>query len=161
MSSKRGGGSIILATFLVGYMLSQLPLPQFAEWFRPEWVAMILIYWVMALPERVGLGTAALVGLGLDLIKGSPMGLNVLSLLIITYLTLLLYKRLRMFPLIQQAVMVMMLVGINQLIFNWVHNLMGTRSDSLIFLLPALMSAILWPWLFVILRGLRRAFRVA
>lgn len=161
MSTKRGGGSIILATFLVGYMLSQLPLPQFAEWFRPEWVAMILIYWVMALPERVGLGTAALVGLGLDLIKGSPMGLNVLSLLIITYLTLLLYKRLRMFPLIQQAVMVMMLVGINQLIFNWVHNLMGTRSDSLIFLLPALMSAILWPWLFVILRGLRRAFRVA
>ncbi len=161
MSSKRGGGSIILATFLVGYMLSQLPLPQFAEWFRPEWVAMILIYWVMALPERVGLGTAALVGLGLDLIKGSPMGLNVLSLLIITYLTLLLYKRLRMFPLIQQAVIVMMLVGINQLIFNWVHNLMGTRSDSLIFLLPALMSAILWPWLFVILRGLRRAFRVA
>lgn len=161
LSSKRGGGSIILATFLVGYMLSQLPLPQFAEWFRPEWVAMILIYWVMALPERVGLGTAALVGLGLDLIKGSPMGLNVLSLLIITYLTLLLYKRLRMFPLIQQAVIVMMLVGINQLIFNWVHNLMGTRSDSLIFLLPALMSAILWPWLFVILRGLRRAFRVA
>lgn len=161
MSSKRGGGSIILATFLLGYMLSQLPLPQFAEWFRPEWVAMILIYWVMALPERVGLGTAALVGLGLDLIKGSPMGLNVISLLIIAYLTLLLYKRLRMFPLIQQAIMVMMLVGINQLIFNWVHNLMGTRSDTLIFLLPALMSAILWPWLFVILRGLRRTFRVA
>ncbi len=161
MSSKRGGGSIILATFLLGYMLSQIPLPQFAEWFRPEWVAMILIYWVMALPERVGLGTAALVGLGLDLIKGSPMGLNVISLLIIAYLTLLLYKRLRMFPLVQQAVMVMMLVGINQLIFNWVHNLMGTRSDTLIFLLPALMSAILWPWLFVILRGLRRTFRVA
>ncbi|MBQ0757736.1 MAG: rod shape-determining protein MreD [Amphritea sp.] len=161
MSSKRGGGSIILATFLLGYMLSQIPLPQFAEWFRPEWVAMILIYWVMALPERVGLGTAALVGLGLDLIKGSPMGLNVISLLIIAYLTLLLYKRLRMFPLIQQAIMVMMLVGINQLIFNWVHNLMGTRSDTLIFLLPALMSAILWPWLFVILRGLRRTFRVA
>ncbi|WP_290702577.1 rod shape-determining protein MreD [Amphritea sp.] len=161
MSSKRGGGSIILATFLLGYMLSQIPLPQFAEWFRPEWVAMILIYWVMALPERVGLGTAALVGLGLDLIKGSPMGLNVISLLIIAYLTLLLYKRLRMFPLVQQAIMVMMLVGINQLIFNWVHNLMGTRSDTLIFLLPALISAILWPWLFVILRGLRRTFRVA
>ncbi|WP_299200420.1 rod shape-determining protein MreD [uncultured Amphritea sp.] len=156
-----GGGSIILATFLVGYMLSQMPLPQFAEWFRPEWVAMILIYWVMALPERVGLGTAALVGLGLDLIKGSPMGLNVLSLLIIAYLTLLLYKRLRMFPLVQQAVMVMVLVGINQLIFNWVHSLMGTRSDSLIFLLPAVMSAVLWPWLFIILRGLRRTFRVS
>jgi rod shape-determining protein MreD len=66
-----------------------------------------------------------------------------------------------MFPLVQQAVMVMVLVGINQLIFNWVHSFMGTRSDSLIFLLPALMSAVLWPWLFVVLRGLRRTFRVS
>ncbi|GGK80851.1 rod shape-determining protein MreD [Amphritea balenae] len=160
MSNKRGGGSIILATFLVGFMLSQMPLPQFAEWFRPEWVVMILIYWVMALPERVGLGTATAVGLVLDLIKGSPLGLNVLTLLIICYLTQILYKRLRMFPLVQQAIMVMVLVGINQLVFNWVHGLMGSRSDSLIFLLPALVSALLWPWLFVILRSLRRTFRV-
>ena len=161
MSKRHGGGSIILATFLVGFMLSQMPLPQMIEWFRPEWVVMILIYWTMALPERVGLGTAALVGIGLDIIKGSPLGLNVLSLLIISYLTLLLYKRLRMFPLVQQAVMVMVMVGINQLLFNWFHSWLGTRSDSLIFLLPALMSAALWPWLFVILRGLRRTFRVS
>ena len=161
MNKRHGGGSIILATFLVGFMLSQMPLPQMIEWFRPEWVVMILIYWTMALPERVGLGTAALVGLGLDIIKGSPLGLNVLSLLIISYLTLLLYKRLRMFPLVQQAVMVMVMVGINQLLFNWFHSWLGTRSDSLIFLLPALMSAVLWPWLFVILRGLRRTFRVS
>lgn len=161
MSNRHGGGSIILASFLVGFMLSQMPLPQMVEWFRPEWVVMILIYWTMALPERVGLGTAAVVGLGLDLIKGSPLGLNVLSLLIISYLTLLLYKRLRMFPLVQQAIMVMVLVGINQLLFNWFHSWLGTRSDSLIFLLPALMSALLWPWIFVILRSLRRTFRVS
>ena len=155
-----GGGTIILGTFLLGMMLSQMPLPQVAEWFRPEWVVMILIYWVMALPQRVGLGSACLVGLGLDLIKGSPLGLNMISLLIIGYLTLVLHKRLRMFPLVQQALMVMVLVGINQLLFNWVHGLLGTRSDSVLFLLPAVMSALLWPWVFVILRGLRRTFRV-
>lgn len=160
MNNKRGGGSIILATFLVGFMLSQMPLPHMIEWFRPEWVIMILIYWVMALPERIGLFSAAAVGLGLDLIKGSPLGLNVISLLVISYLTLLLYKRLRMFPLVQQAVMIMVLVGINQLLFNWVHGLLGTRNDNLIFLLPAVMSGLFWPWLFVLLRGLRRTFHV-
>lgn len=160
MANKTGGGTIILATFLIGLMLSQMPLPQVAEWYRPEWVVMIMIYWAMALPERVGLGTAAVVGLGLDLIQGSPLGLNVISLLIVCYITLLLHKRLRMFPLVQQALMVMVLVGINQMLFNWAHSLMGTRGDSLLFLLPAVMSALLWPWLFVILRGLRRTFRV-
>jgi rod shape-determining protein MreD len=53
-----GGGFIILGTFIVGLMLSQIPLPYFIEWARPEWVAMILIYWVMALPHRVGMGMA-------------------------------------------------------------------------------------------------------
>ena len=47
-ATSSGGGLIILATFLVGLMLSQIPLPHVIEWARPEWVAMILIYWVMA-----------------------------------------------------------------------------------------------------------------
>ncbi len=159
--NEPGGGAIIFGTFLLGLMLSQVPLPTSVEWLRPEWVVIILIYWVMALPERVGLGSAVLLGLALDIIKGIPLGLNVIALLVVAYLTLMLHRRLRMFPLWQQAFVVMILVGINQLLFNWFHGLIGTRSDSLIFLLPALVSAILWPWMFVILRGLRRTFRVS
>lgn len=155
-----GGGFIILGTFLIGLMLSQIPLPYFIEWARPEWVAMILIYWVMALPHRVGMGMAFFLGLLLDVIKGSVLGLNALSLTTIAFLTLLLHQRLRMFPLIQQAMMVMVLVGINQLLFHWMQAFTGFTGDSLIFLLPCLVSGILWPWLFVILRGVRRFFRI-
>ncbi len=155
-----GGGFIIFATFLVGLMLSQIPLPYFVEWARPEWVAMILIYWVMALPHRVGMGSAFCLGLMLDVIKGSVLGMNALSLTIIAFLTLLLHQRLRMFPLVQQAMMVMVLVGINQLLFHWLQSFTGYTGDDLIFLLPSLVSALLWPWLFVILRGIRRLFRI-
>jgi rod shape-determining protein MreD len=155
-----GGGLIILATFLVGLMLSQIPLPYYLEWARPEWVAMILIYWVMALPHRVGMGVAFFLGLFLDVIKGSVLGLNALSLTIIAFLTLLLHQRLRMFPVVQQALMVMVLVGINQLLFHWMQAFTGYTGDNLIFLLPCLISAVLWPWLFVVLRGIRRLFRI-
>lgn len=155
-----GGGFIILGTFLVGLMLSQIPLPHFAEWARPEWVAMILIYWVMALPHRVGMGVAFFLGLLLDVIKGSVLGLNALSLTIIAFLTLLLHQRLRMFPVVQQALMVMVFVGINQLLFHWMQAFTGYTGDSLVFLLPCLVSAVLWPWLFVVLRGVRRLFRI-
>ena len=155
-----GGGLIIFATFLVGLMLSQIPLPHMVEWARPEWVAMILIYWVMALPHRVGMGVAFLLGLFLDVIKGSVLGLNAMSLTVIAFVTLILHQRLRMFPLIQQSMMVMVLVGINQLLFHWMQSFTGYTGDSLIFLLPCLASAVLWPWLFITLRGLRRIFRI-
>ncbi|MDP0919657.1 rod shape-determining protein MreD, partial [Klebsiella pneumoniae] len=61
-----GGGLIVFATFLVGMVLSQMPLPDLLVWARPEWVVLILIYWVMALPHRIGLGSAFLLGVLLD-----------------------------------------------------------------------------------------------
>lgn len=155
---SRGGGMIIFATFLVGMVLSQMPLPDMLVWARPEWVVLILIYWVMALPHRVGMGSAFAIGVLLDVVRGSVLGLSALSLTLIAFLVLLLYKRLRMFPLWQQSFMVLVLVGINQLLFHWMQNMTGTTGNSLLFLLPSLVSALVWPWLFLLLRATRHTF---
>ncbi len=155
---SRGGGLIIFATFLVGMVLSQMPLPDMLVWARPEWVVLILIYWVMALPHRVGMGSAFILGVVLDVVRGSVLGLSALSLTLIAFLVLLLYKRLRMFPLWQQSFMVLVLVGINQLLFHWMQSMTGTTGNSLLFLLPSLVSALVWPWLFLLLRATRHTF---
>lgn len=155
---SRGGGMIIFATFMVGMVLSQMPLPDLLVWARPEWVVMILIYWVMALPHRVGMGSAFLIGVLLDVVRGSVLGLSALSLTLIAFLVLLLYKRLRMFPLWQQSFMVLVLVGINQLLFYWMQGITGTTGSSLLFLLPSVVSALVWPWLFLLLRAVRHTF---
>ncbi len=57
--------------------------------------------------------------------------------------------------------MVFVLVGINQLICQWVQNLEGVGTSSLLFLLPAVTSALLWPVVFQSLRGLRRNYQVS
>ena len=155
---SRGGGMIIFATFLVGMVLSQMPLPDMLVWARPEWVVLILIYWVMALPHRVGMGSAFAIGVLLDVVRGSVLGLSALSLTLIAFLVRLLYKRLRMFPLWQQSFMVLVLVGINQLLFHWMQSMTGTTGNSLLFLLPSLVSALVWPWLFLLLRATRHTF---
>jgi rod shape-determining protein MreD len=161
MSERRTGGVlIVVGTLIIGFILRPMPLPAMFVWWRPEWVAMIVIYWVMALPHRFGIGMAWVSGLALDVLKGSLLGMNALSLTMVAFITLILHKRLRMYPLWQQAMMVLVLVGINQLIFHWIQSLSGSTGDSLIFLLPALVSAILWPWVFVVLRGIRRTFHV-
>ncbi|KDE40765.1 MAG: rod shape-determining protein MreD [Nitrincola lacisaponensis] len=158
--ATQGGSLIIFATFLLGLVLSQIPLPDFLLWYRPEWVALVLIYWVLMLPHRVGLVSAFSIGILLDIIRGSVLGLNALSLTLIAYLVLLLYKRLRMFPLWQQSMMVMVLVGVNQLLFFWMQGITGTTAGGLQFMLPSLISALLWPWVYVVLHGVRRTFRI-
>ncbi|MDP1340948.1 rod shape-determining protein MreD, partial [Klebsiella variicola] len=76
-----------------------------------------------------------------------------LSMTLIAFFVLILYKRLRMFPLWQQSLMVLVLVGINQLLFHWMQSITGTTGDSLLFLLPSLVSALVWPWLYLLLRA--------
>jgi rod shape-determining protein MreD len=124
-------------------------------------VLLVLIYWVMALPHRISLGSAFVLGLVMDLVRGSVLGLNALSMTIIAFLVLVLYKRMRMFPLWQQSGLILVLVGINQLLFHWMQGITGTTSDSLLFLLPAAISALVWPWLFLLLRSIRRLFRIS
>lgn len=155
------GGWVILLTLIVAFWLSILPMPEWARWARPEWVALVVIYWVIALPHRVGVGMAWLTGLALDLVEGAPPGENALALSVIAYLALTLYQRLRMYVAWQQAGVVFVLVGIDQLLCHWVQTMTAKATPTLMFLLPALVSALLWPSLFLLLRFLRRHFQVA
>ncbi len=162
MSKHSSGGLlIILGTFIVALMLSQIPLPTFLEWWRPEFVALFVIYWIMALPQRFGVGSAWILGFMLDSLKGSTLGINAIALTIIAFSTLMLHKRMRMYPLWQQAFVVFFLIVINQLIFYWFQAFTGTTAGNFNFLLPAVVSAVFWPWVFVMLRSIRRTFKIS
>jgi rod shape-determining protein MreD len=160
--ADRGGRGygVILLTFLAAYVLAVSPLPQWLQWGRPEWMALTLIYWTIALPHRIGIATALVLGVGLDVLEGAVLGQNAFALAVVVLLSLTLYQRLRVYSLWQQAAVVFILVGINQLICQWVQNLEGLGTRSLQFLLPAISSALLWPFVLQILRFLRRYYRV-
>lgn len=152
---------VILLTFVLGLVLAVLPLPQWLLWGRPEWLALIVIYWTIAVPDKVGIFTGLVMGLLLDVLEGAVLGQNALALAATAFLASILYQRLRVFSLWQQAAIVFVLVGINQLLCQWVQNLEGAGARSLLFLLPAVSSGLLWPVLLPLLRGLRRRYRVA
>ena len=151
---------VILATFLVALVLAVLPLPHWLLWARPEWLALALIYWTSAFPERVGFLTALSLGVGMDVRVGAVLGQNGFALVVVAVLALLIYQRLRVFSLLQQAGVVFVLIGIHLLICQWVQNLEGAGAQTSLFLLPALTSALLWPVILHILRALRRHYEV-
>ena len=117
------GGLIILLSFMLAIMLTELPMPAVLEWGRPQWAALVLIYWVAALPHRVGPWYAWIVGLLLDILQGSLLGIHALSLALVAIAIKALHQRFRMYPVWQQALLVLVMVGLYQLLLNWGQSL--------------------------------------
>jgi rod shape-determining protein MreD len=152
---------VIVLSLVFAGVLAVLPLPGWLELWRPDWVALVLVYWVIALPQRVGLLTVWLVGLLVDVLKGTLLGLNAGVLTLIAYAALTLYQRMRMFTSLQQSGVLLLFIGTGQLLVFWVLTASGhNTADNLAFLFPALSSALLWPLVFFCLRYCRRSFHV-
>ena len=151
----------IAATFAVAFILVSIPSPDWAEQFRPDWVSLVLIYWCLATPHRVGVGVGWTVGLLLDVLYGSLLGQQALAKCLIAFLTLKLHLRVRMFPPWQQAMIILLLLLINQLIILWVKGIIGHPTGSLSSWTPNIVGMVIWPVVFTLLRKIRRSSQVS
>ncbi|MDE1166907.1 MAG: rod shape-determining protein MreD [Pseudomonas sp.] len=160
VGTREKNGWFVWFTFVIGLLLSVSPLPQFMEILRPLWLALLLAFWSLALPHKVGMTTAFVLGLAEDVLYGTLLGQNAMILTLITFLIMSLAQRMRMFPMWQQCLVILVVFGLAQLAQLWLSALTGNRQPTLALLLPALMSALLWPWVSYALRGLRRRLSI-
>ena len=151
---------VILATMFVALLLTAMPLPDWINVWRPAWVAMVVIYWSMALPQRFGIASAWVMGILLDVLQGSLLGQHAIGLSIVAYVTVNLHLQIRQHPLYQQSLFVGLLISIYLCLIIWVNGVIGRPPHSWSFLIPVVTSMLLWPWLFVILRDIRRRAQV-
>lgn len=158
--ARRQGGWVILLSFVLAFLLTSVPLPLWADRFRPDWLALVLIYWCIALPQRVGVGCGWLAGLVLDAAKGTLLGQHALALTVVAFLTLKTRRRIRMSPLWQQSFAVLVFLIIDQSLVVWINGIVGYPPGNVWYLAPALGGMLLWPWVFIVLRDLRWRFQV-
>jgi rod shape-determining protein MreD len=150
------GGFIIIISILLAMVLMLMPLPDSLRVIRPEWVLLTLMYWAMALPRRVGVGYAWLVGLSMDVLLGGILGILAFAYALVVYLVLHFHLQLRQFPLWQQALSLMSLI----LLVHIVTVVMTPVMTEWHTWLPAVVSTLLWPLIYVFLRAVRRYFHV-
>ena len=155
------GFSIIAVTFLISLVLSILPMPESLQLYRIQWTALVLIYWCMAVPERVGVGVGFLVGLLLDILTGTLLGQHALGLSVISFIVIKTYRRVRVFPLWQQSVFVVLLLLLERLLFFWVDGTIGRPAKGTESWIAPLFGGLIWPWLFIVMRDLRRRFHTS
>jgi len=151
---------VIAASFAVAFMLTLVPLPSWVTPYRPDWIALVLIYWALALPHRVGPGVGWFTGLLVDVMQAELLGVNALGLATVAFVTNRFHLRVRMFPWWQQTLYVFGLLLLNRGIIGWLRSLITNVHLDVGYWIPCLVAMIVWPWLFVVLRDLRRKAKV-
>lgn len=144
-----------IVTILIALMLVMMPLPDAVRAFRPDWVALILIFWALASPHDYGVGTAFIVGLVLDVAQGTMLGQHALALCAIVYVTIKFHLLMRMFPLGQMSATVFAIIALYQFLLFWINGVAGVASPAVTHWGPVVTGALIWPFLYMFLSGLR------
>ena len=158
---KPAGSGIIVSTMLIAAWVSLLPWPERLSFFQPEWLTLVLIYWVIALPYRVGVFWGFFAGLFQDVLVGAVLGQHALAFAVVAWLAQAAYKRLRVFPPLQQSLVIFLLVGVSIMVSYLVQDAAGRAHHSpLLMQLGAIASALLWRPVYALLRTVRQRFLV-
>ena len=151
----------VIGSIVFALMLTIAPLPDWAIPFRPDWVAMTLIYWALNLPRSYGVGVAWLVGLVVDVAQGTLLAQNALALILIVYVTAKFHLQLRVFPVSQLAATVFALLAVYRFVLFWINGVAGVSAPAVTYWGPVLTGALLWPAWSLILGSLPYRRRAA
>ena len=124
--------------------------------FRPEWLGLVVFYWTLRAPAQFGVVLAWCLGLLLDVLEATTLGVNAVSMAVIAFLVLAMHQRLRMYPVAQQCLVVFLVLGINQMLVHFLKQFLGADSPGFAYLWPALTSAIAWPFVAAAFDNLNR-----
>lgn len=140
----------ILMSLLVALVLNFLPT---SAWpWVPDWVALVMVFWGVREPRRVGMGAGFILGLAMDVADASLMGQHALAYVLASYAASSLSRRILWFPLGQQALHILPLLLIVQLVQMGVRVMPGVDFPGLSYLIGPLVGAVLWfPLTFILL----------
>lgn len=151
---------LIAISIFFALVMALMPLPISFEPYRPDWVLLVLMYWSLAVPHRLNIGTAWVVGLLMDLASGSPLGVNSLTYSVCIFITASNFQKIRNFSLWQQSILIALFLTLYHLMQFWLnHFLMGVYFSPH-YMWPVLTGMLCWWWIFLILRKYRRHFRI-
>jgi len=152
---------IIYLTFFICLVAAIFPLPLVLNSFRPEWMVLVIFYWIMALPHRVNIGHTFILGAMLDLLLGSTLGMHALLFSLLAYFTSIHFQRFRNFTLFQTTLLVGVFVFVSKITLYWIASSIQVIVLHQSYFWSIFTSMLIWPVFFIFMRYLRVQFKVS
>ena len=91
--------------------------------YSPDWLYLVVIYWILAVPNSIGLITSWFIGLLTDVAFGTILGSNALTFVMISFIIIKTYKFVRYLTVYQQAMIIFLLLFLKQTILMWIDGI--------------------------------------
>ena len=143
---------------LLSIVLTIIPLPDLINSFRLPWLMMTLIYFSIFNVALIGVFSAWLSGLILDLMVGGLMGENAMILSVISYLSYRFRFQIRVYPIWQIMVVVLLFLSLGELLSLWIQGVSGTMNLSVIGWINISIAVIIWPIFMGFIQKMESAF---
>ncbi|OOF86148.1 rod shape-determining protein MreD [Rodentibacter ratti] len=147
---------MILLFFIIALVMELAPWPIGFQAFKPSWLVLVLTYWVLAIPNKVSIGIAFLLGVIWDIVLGSTLGIHALVLSVAFYFIAKNYLVLRNLSLWFQSLLVIIFVFFIRFAIFLVELFLHSAVFNWQEIFGAIASGVLWPWIFLLMRKMRR-----
>ena len=155
LPNKQQGLQGYVVTILLAMSFKILPLSVGLSNLNPDWVLLALIYWTLAIPEKLGVFNAWVIGILVDVLTGRLLGQHALAYALVSYACLKLHKRLRQYPVPQQSLFIFCGLLFSQVLIFWVESIKGSTEFTMAFWLPVFVGTLFWPIVYSALRFIR------
>jgi len=145
----------VIVTLIIGLMLTIMPLPEWLDPFRPDWLVLLMIFWAMQLPRTWSIGTAWMIGIVLDVSQGTLLGQHALALCCVAFITVQFHLQIRVFPVPQLTATVFSILAIYQFLLFWVNGVAGVGAPAVSYWGPVISGTLLWPVIMLLFSGAR------
>jgi rod shape-determining protein MreD len=149
----------VVVTLLAALALNLLPLSGAPLMLRPDFLALVILYWCIQAPRNVGVGTAWVMGLAMDVGDATLFGQHALAYAFLAYAAEYFRRRVLRFPLWQQAAQVALLLLFCAAIVLLVRVVGGAPLPRWTYFVSPLVGALAWPLLSVLLQLPQRPVR--
>jgi len=162
--SKRGSQAslfwaVLLSTF-AALVLMLIELPQHLFYFWPDWIVLVVIFWSLTQPDRIGPFIGFIIGTLLEVLFVRTFGVLGLGLALLTFIVNSTHQQLRVLSVWQQMIIVGLLAGVFKLVTGWFSGLVSDFVITSEYWYSLLGDIVVWPFVSILLYELRRLLRV-
>lgn len=143
-------------TVLAALLVNLLPWAGFWTWLKPDFVAVVLLFWIVREPRLIGFGVAFVLGLAMDVAMASLFGQHALAYTVIAFAATMLRRRLRMFSADKHVLQILPILLTAQAVILLVRLAGGAAFPGWTWFVPAITGALLWPIAWVVLLAPQR-----
>ena len=144
----------VWGSLIVALLVDMLPLGR-AAW-TPDVLALVIVFWSVHQPTRIGIGAAFVFGIFMDVHQSAMLGQHALSYTMLGFLAIMAHRRLLWYPVLSQAVQVLPLFALSHLVELVIRMIGGGVFPGWTLMIAPVVEAALWPLVSVLLLAPQR-----